>query len=130
MDRSTTRVTHTNKAQSKELVIFIFACVILIATLVFLALPTGISYNGDANDAEEQVPGGLVVAVLAGAYVTMVVGLIMGAIVIICWIIGLILSVKLVLRRKQIPRWMHISSLVLTLLYLAFFLTLILVWVF
>jgi uncharacterized protein involved in cysteine biosynthesis len=35
----------------------------------------------------------------------------------ICCGIGLMLSAKLAFKKKDIPRWLHISSIVLTVLY-------------
>ena len=116
-------MTVTKKASAKEIVMLIFAGVILILP-IFLFLPI----KSPMESPVEVTNGFEVFAAMFLLYTYAVGGLIMCVAIIIAWSVGLILSVKLALRKNRIPRWMYITSLVFTLLYVAGFIALILAW--
>ena len=119
MEKPEVKVIYPNKAKIKEIVMFVFAWVVLISTIIFLLLPTGIEMgNGTNSNVEQTVPGAEVVATMAGLYIFAVTGMILCIVLIICWIVGLVISIKLVLRKNVIPRWMHISSIILMSFYI------------
>ena len=119
MEKPEVKVIYPNKAKIKEIVMFVFALVVLISTIIFLLLPTGIEMgNGTNSNVEQTVPGAEVVATMAGLYIFAVTGMILCIVLIICWIVGLVISIKLVLRKNVIPRWMHISSIILMSFYI------------
>lgn len=119
MEKPEVKVIYPNKAKIKEIVMFVFAWVVLISTIIFLLLPTGIEMgNGTNSNAEQTVPGAEVVATMAGLYIFAVTGMILCIVLIICWIVGLVISIKLVLRKNVIPRRMHISSIILMSFYI------------
>ena len=105
---------------------FVFSCVVLISTVIFLLLPTGIGRgNGTNSNVDQTIPGEGVIATMAGLYALVVIGVILCVALIICWIVGFIVSTKLVLRKKLIPRWMYISSIILMSCYVTLIVTLI-----
>lgn len=119
MEKPEVKVIYPNKAKIKEIVMFVFAWVVLISTIIFLLLPTGIEMgNGTNSNVEQTVPGAEVVATMAGLYIFAVTGMILCIVLIICWIVGLVISIKLVLRKNVIPRRMHISSIILMSFYI------------
>ena len=115
--------TVTKKASTKEIIMFAFACVILILP-IFLFLPV----KSPVESPVEVTNGFEVFAVMFLVYTYAIVGVILCVAIIIAWSVGLILSVKLALRKKRIPKWLYIASLILISLYLAGFIALILEW--
>jgi len=115
--------TVTKKASTKEIIMFAFACVILILP-IFLFLPV----KSPVESPVEVTNGFEAIAVMFLVYTYAVVGVIMCVAIIIAWSVGLILSVKLALRKNRIPKWLYIASLISTSLYLAGFIVLILEW--
>ena len=110
MEDFTTKVTNIKKPKYKEIVMLIFACAILISSFVFKGLPFDPKYTEDLQVYNPSV-------YLATGFVVMGHLLLHVLMFFICWIVGLIISLKLVFRRKLIPRWMHIVSLTLMFLY-------------
>ena len=109
-------VTYSSKATANDIVMFAFACIILISAIAFLALPTGFDIkNNEAGNA--GFPGGEIIAGLVMAFAVVIEGIVRMVIACICCGIGLMLSAKLAFKKKDIPRWLHISSIVLTVLY-------------
>ena len=109
-------VTYSSKATANDIVMFVFACVILISAIAFLALPTGFDIkNNEAGNA--GFPGGEIIAGFVMAFAVVIEGIARMVIACICCGIGLMLSAKLAFKKKDIPRWLHISSVVLTVLY-------------
>ena len=126
MKNSQTNDTYHNKARAKEICMFIFACAVLVLSIVFLLLPTGIDAEKISDlSAEQTIPGAAVLAL----YVNVIVGIILSVALAICWVVGLIVSVRLVFRKNILPRWMHISSIVLTSCYFISISTLALLWI-
>ena len=119
MEKPEVKVIYPNKAKIKEIVMFVFAWVVLVSTIIFLLSSTGIEiWNGTNSNVEEPVPGSAFVAFMTGLYLFLVIGVILSIALIICWIVGLVISIKLVLRKNVIPRWMHISSIILMSCYI------------
>ena len=119
MEKTEVKVIYPGKAKIKETVMFVFAWVVLVSTIIFLLSSTGIEiWNGTNSNVEEPVPGSAFVAFMAGLYLFLVIGVILSIALIICWIVGLVISIKLVLRKNAIPRWMHISSIILMSCYI------------
>ena len=110
MENHNVELDAKKKFKAKEIVMFIFVCAILILSFLFNALPFDPKYTKDVQVDEPSV-------YLAIGFVVMGHLLIHFLMFFICWIIGLIISLKLVFRRKLIPRWMHIISLTLMFLY-------------
>lgn len=109
-------VTYSSKATANDIVMFAFACIILISAIAFLALPTGFDIkNNEAGNA--GFPGGEIIAGFVMAFAVVIEGIVRMVIACICCGIGLMLSAKLAFKKKDIPRWLHISSIVLTVLY-------------
>ncbi len=109
-------VTYSSKATANDIVMFAFACIILISAIAFLALPTGFDIkNNEAGNA--GLPGGEIIAGFVTAFAVVIEGIARMVIACICCGIGLMLSAKLAFKKKDIPRWLHISSIVLTVLY-------------
>ena len=109
-------VTYSSKATANDFVMFAFACIILISAIAFLALPTGFDIkNNEAGNA--GFPGGEIIAGFVMAFAVVIEGIVRMVIACICCGIGLMLSAKLAFKKKDIPRWLHISSIVLTVLY-------------
>ena len=126
MKKSAVKVIYPNKAKIKETVMFVFACVVLVSTIAFLLLPTGIDMSSVIHsDVEQTVPGEEVIATMGGLYIFIAIGVILCIVLMICWIAGLVVSIKLVMRKNVIPRWMHISSIILMSCYFTLMLTLI-----
>ena len=108
--------TYSSKATANDIVMFAFACIILISAIAFLALPTGFDIkNNEAGNA--GFPGGEIIAGFVMAFAVVIEGIVRMVIACICCGIGLMLSAKLAFKKKDIPRWLHISSIVLTVLY-------------
>ncbi len=109
-------VTYSSKATANDIVMFAFACIILISAIAFLALPTGFDIkNNEAGNA--GFPGSEIIAGFVMAFAVVIEGIVRMVIACICCGIGLMLSAKLAFKKKDIPRWLHISSIVLTVLY-------------
>ena len=109
-------VTYSSKATANDIVMFAFACIILISAIAFLALPTGFDIkNNEAGNA--GFPGGEIIAGFVMAFAVVIEGIVRMVIACICCGIRLMLSAKLAFKKKDIPRWLHISSIVLTVLY-------------
>ena len=109
-------VTYSSKATANDIVMFAFACIILISAIAFLALPTGFDIkNNEAGNA--GFPGGEIIAGFVMAFAVVIEGIVRMVIACICCGIGLMRSAKLAFKKKDIPRWLHISSIVLTVLY-------------
>lgn len=109
-------VTYSSKATANDIVMFAFACIILISAIAFLALPTGFDIkNNETGNA--GFPGGEIIAGFVMAFAVVIEGIVRMVIACICCGIGLMLSAKLAFKKKDIPRWLHISSIVLTVLY-------------
>ena len=109
-------VTYSSKATANDIVMFAFACVILISAITFLALPTGFDIkNNEAGNA--GLPGGEIIAGFVMAFAAVIEGIARMVIACICCGIGLMLSAKLAFKKKDIPRWLHISSIALTAVY-------------
>lgn len=109
-------VTYSSNATAKDITVFVFACIILISAIAFLALPTGFDIkNNEAGNPNIQ--GGEILAGFILAFAFVLEGVFRLFIALICCGIGLILSSKLAFKKKDIPRWLHISSIVLTVLY-------------
>ena len=126
MKKNEGKITYPSKPKIKEIVMFVFSCVVLISTLIFLLLPTGIEMgNGTNSNVDQTIPGEEVIAIMVGLYALAVIGVILCVALIICWIVGFIVSTKLVLRKKLIPRWMYISSIILMSCYVTLIVTLI-----
>ena len=126
MKKNEGKITYPSKPKIKEIVMFVFSCVVLISTLIFLLLPTGIEMgNGTNSNVDQTIPGEGVIAIMAGLHALVVIGVILCVALIICWIVGFIVSTKLVLRKKLIPRWMYISSIILMSCYVTLIVTLI-----
>ena len=122
MKKSKVEITYPNKPKIKETVMFIFSCVILISTVIFLLLPTGIEM-GSGTNVDQTIPGEEVIAIIGGLYVLTVIGVILCIAFIACWIVGIIISIKLVLRKKLIPPWMHLLSIILMSCYFTLIVT-------
>ena len=126
MKKAAGKVIYPNKAKIKETVMFVFACVVLISTIFCLLLPTGIDMeNGTNSNVEQTFPGEEVIAIMGGLYIFAVIGVILCIVLMICWIVGMVVSIKLIMRKNVIPRWMHISSIILMSCYFTLILTLI-----
>ena len=126
MKKPAVKVIYPEKAKIKETVMFVFACVVLISTVCCLFLPAGIDMeNGTNSNLEQTVPGEEVIAIMGGLYIFAVIGVILCIVLMICWSVGMVVSIKLVMRKNVIPRWMHISSIILTSCYFTLILTLI-----
>ena len=126
MKKNEGKITYPSKPKIKEIVMFVFSCVVLISTLIFLLLPTGIEMrNGTNSNVDQTIPGEEVIAIMAGLYALVVIGVILCVVLIICWIVGFIVSTKLVLRKNLIPHWMYISSIILMSCYVTLIVTLI-----
>ena len=105
MKKNEREITYPSKPKIKEIVMFVFSCVVLISTLIFLLLPTGIEMgNGTNSNVDQTIPGEEVIAIMAGLHALVVIGVILCVALIICWIVGFIVSTKLVLRKKIIAR--------------------------
>ena len=109
-------VTYSSNATAKDITVFVFACIILISAIAFLALPTGFDIkNNEAGNPNIQ--GGEILAGFILAFAFVLEGVFRLFIALICCGIGLILSSKLAFKKKDIPRWLHISSLALMTVY-------------
>ena len=121
-------ITRTNKAKTKDIVLLVIASVILIGSIIFLCLPIGFGSLTDmlqGPEGESDLPGGKVVASIYVLIYLAVVGVIVTVAIFVCWGMGLIISILLTMK-KDAPRWLHISSLVLALIYSALIVCLIL----
>ena len=97
------------KAQKKHIVMFVVACVLLAGILLFLSLPTGM-------EAPEVSDGPVDPLVLVGGFMYMIGQYLIAAFlvfvgVLTAWIVGLVLSGALALRRRGKPRWLWVVSL-------------------
>ena len=125
-------ITRTNKSKTKDIVLLVIVSVILIGSIIFLCLPTGFGFLNDmlkGPDGESDIPGE---KALASIYVLInlaFVGLVVTVAIFVCWGMGLVISILLAMK-KDAPRWLHISSLVLALIYSVLIVCLILMIIF
>ncbi len=113
------------KVRFREKIMFFFACAILIFSIALFLIVSNVSigdlsHTGSAADS--LIPGGEVVAEIYDFFsiVAAIAALVMILFLslLICWSVGLIISLKLVLRKKELTRWMHTTSVVLMSIYL------------
>ncbi len=105
----TTPSTPPVKAQTKHIVLFVIACVLLVGILTLLFLPTGMSAPDVPDEPADPyvLVGGAVY--LIGSY--LLVGLAVFVGVAVAWITGLVISLKLARRRADKPKWLWVASL-------------------
>ena len=109
---------HVKKAKPKETAMFIFACTVLAFLLITFLMPHVLDLVGYENgvdpDVEKMSPSETILAAIE--YVWLAVIVILPSLVAFM-VIGAVFSVKLLLRRNLIPRWMYISAWALAALY-------------
>lgn len=107
------------RAQTKQIVSFAVACVLLVLGVLILLLPTGLNSDpGSSSDSTDVgLPGAEVVGFMVVAAAMAFVGMLVFGFVATCWGIGLILVARLALNKTDKPKWLWIASTVLTTLY-------------
>ena len=110
--------THA-RAQTKQIVSFVVACVLLVLGLLILLLPTGLNSGpGSSSESTEAgLPGTELVGFMVVAAAMAFVGMLVLGFVATCWGIGLILAARLALNKTGKPKWLWIASCVLTTVY-------------
>lgn len=125
MKKSTAKITCSNKADKKDVVLFVIACVLLLGSLFFLCSPT--DSNSTYAPEEPQLPNSKVAGVALATVATFLGIILIFAPVFSCWACGLTVSAVLAIRKRERPRWLRISSFVLMSIYLILILGTILV---
>ncbi len=112
------------RAQKKHTVMFTFACVILILGILaqILGIVGVVKYveyiNQDYDPSDDAIPGLGAFIMGVGSMMILLVGLYASSFLRdAVWVAGVILSFKLVRRKKEIPTWMWVLSLLLLILY-------------
>ncbi len=107
------------KAQTKHIVLFVVACVLLVLGLLILLLPTELSSDlGNTSDSTNTgLPGGELIVFMVVAAAMAFVGILVFGFVATCWGIGLILAARLAMNKTDKPKWLWIASYVLTTVY-------------
>ena len=102
------------KATGGEIVMLVFACILLAAAFFFVFLPILFILNIDIDPSNEQIPGatGVVAAMTYAA-----IHIWSWANAFACSAIGAILSAVLAFRRKDAPSPLRIGALVLLAIY-------------
>lgn len=124
----TTTVEKTKKPkvcpQKKHVWMFTIACVILIVGILaqILAITAVNAYvrdmNADFDDSEDAIPGLGALIMGWGTLLILFVGMVASNYLRdLVWIAGLVLSIKLMRRKKEIPTWMWVISLLLLIVY-------------
>ncbi len=112
------------RAQKKHVWMFTFACVILVLGILaqilgIVCLMEYLEYlNADYDPSQDAIPGLGTLILGFSTILILFVGLaasnyLRDAV----WVAGLILSLKLVRRKKEIPTWMWVISLLLLIVY-------------
>ena len=133
MQEQNTMMTNENvtkpkiRAQKKHTVMFIFVCAILILGILaqilgIVGLMEYLEYINDdyANQdhSHDALPGLGTLIMGFSTLLIMVVGLYASVFLRdAVWAVGLVLAVKLVRRKKEIPTWMWVISLILMIIY-------------
>lgn len=107
------------RAQTKQIVSFVVACVLLVLGLLILLLPTGLNFDpGSSSESTEAgLPGGELIGLMMVAAALAFIGMLVFGFVATCWGIGLILAARLALNKTDKPKWLWIASTVLTTVY-------------
>ncbi len=132
MERKTA-IASQQKANKKDMFLFVFSCAILFCTLLFVLLPA-LSVNNDADinvdSSNVQYPGQEVLTAVAFFSVFAVIGVIMLIGLGACWLFGFFIAVVLAFKKGDRPRWMRTSSKVLVVTYIVLILLTVLPWIF
>ena len=112
------------RAQKKHVWMFTIACMVLIVGILaqFLAITVIYNYvqdmNTDFDDSESAFPGLAAFIMGWGTLLILFVGMIASNYLRdVVWIVGLVLSIKLIRRKKEIPTWMWVISLLMLIVY-------------
>ena len=115
------------RAQKKHVILFVIACLILVVgALVYvggLVGWTGSVFDqfADVDVSESELPGLAALLLLLAVPAMLYAGiLVMTVISTVFWIAGLIVSGILVFRKKALPTWMWVLSLILFCIYALF----------
>ena len=89
------------RAQTKQIVSFVVACVLLVLGLLILLLPTGLNFDpGSSSESTEAgLPGGELIGLMMVAAALAFIGMLVFGFVATCWGIGLILAARLALNK-------------------------------
>ncbi|MBR2446019.1 MAG: hypothetical protein IKB28_05055 [Clostridia bacterium] len=118
------------RAQKKHVWMFAFVCAILILGILaqilgIVGLMEYLEYiNADYADhdpSQDAIPGLGTLIMGFSTLLIMVVGLYASVFLRdAVWAVGLVLSIKLVRRKKEIPTWMWVISLILMIIYIVY----------
>lgn len=124
------------RPQGNHLTVFVVALILLALGVLCLFGPAILFSSGDGSsgaspgETEPALPGAEVIGILAVIFVFAAVGVISFILSGAFLLVGLCLSVSLVMKKKDEPRWLWIASLVLTVIFSLVLLGLALLFVF
>ena len=118
MDKNVAQTVTKNKPKTKDLILFIVTCILLLLTIISLILEVGLffAFIDVTMETEMDNPyAGLFWAWEVTAIIIGVFGLLVPILIFLC--LGLWFSLKLANKKRGCPAWMQVSSRVFAWVY-------------
>lgn len=107
------------RAQKQDIILFAVACILLLCSigipyLIGILNPIADYAPGESgNQTQAQLPGSEMVDSIIIVFYSVLIGLAMAAVMLLCSLSGCIIFCRLFFTKKEMPRWLKIFSVVL-----------------